>query len=189
MTQLEMASTVNSNKTLKNMALSLREEAATNRVFRDICHVFALRERTRQQITMQSLKATLDKEKFSFSKKQLEDVLKFMAKIGIGTLIYDKRGALAALKGIRVTLQSIGLTALGKKEDLERFSTPPQFYSLNVPESKPAKSVLNIINGRHPAALTLKFNNETVIFELPKGLTLQELTGVLKDLYSVSSAS
>lgn len=178
---------------VKNIVHALREEANQNPVFNSVCLVFSMRERTRQQITLPSLMQTMDKEKFSFTRAQLEGVLRFLSTLGIGSLAFDKSGKIFALKNIKITLQSIGLVSLSKKDGLDKFKAQPHFESLvadtaaKAPKSlkverTPAGPV-DVVDGRYPATLTIKINGSPVVFELPRGITLKELSIVLTQMY------
>lgn len=109
---------------------SLRKEAETNQVFNAICHIFAVRERARQQVTLSTLTVTVAREGYKFSKEDLQKALKFLADKGLGKLEKDAKGRIVALKNIAVTLQSIGKVALDKKETLEAFSPAFKFDRL-----------------------------------------------------------
>ena len=177
----------------RNLISALREEAAKNPVFNSVCLVFSMRERTRQQITIPSLMVTMDKEKFSFSKEELAKVLRFLSGLGIGTLEHDRSGKVTALKNIKVTLQSIGLSALSKKEGLDKFQAQPQFQSLVADQASkapvPTKTVQIPHAGttdntnRFPASLTVKIEGKPVVFDIPHGISLKDLSAVLQDLY------
>lgn len=178
---------ITSTKTVaKNLVSMLRQEAEKNKVFNSVCHVFAMRERTRQQVTIQSLQITMEKEKFTFTKPQLEGVLKFMATLGIGTLEYDRHGSVRALKNIRVTLQSIGLAALSRKESLDKFQAAPVFKSLVIDMEKPKVAAAAPLIGdqRFTASLSVNIYGKTLIFELPKGVSMQELSNILANIYA-----
>lgn len=177
----------------KNLISALREEAAKSPVFNSVCLVFSMRERTRQQITIPSLMVTMDKEKFSFSKEELGKVLRFLSSLGIGTLEYDRGGKVQALKNIKVTLQSIGLAALAKKEGLDKFHAQPQFQSLvanTASKAAPATKTVQLPTpgttdntNRFPASLTVKIEGKPVVFDIPHGISLKDLSAVLQDLY------
>ncbi len=177
----------------KQIVENLRMEASVDLAFNAVCTVFALRERARQQVTINSLMITMLKEGFKFSRPQYEKVLQFLASQGIGYLDYDMKGRMRALKGIKVTLQSIGMAALSKKDGLDTFTLAPMFSKLpvNPPVAVPKKEVVES-NGHkkptraersYPASLTVVFETETVSFIVPNGITSAQLGSLLSSLF------
>lgn len=169
-------------KNPKEISLRLREEANKNKVFHSICGIFALRERTRRQISIVNLIMVTRKEGFEFTRVQLEDVLKFLASLGIGRLDYAKKNRLRALKDIRVTLQSIGLAALAKQETLTKFNIPTEFMSLEKPviESKGIKEETMKVT------LLVELNpGHQVAFELPYSVSSRDVILLLSNLKGV----
>lgn len=116
----------------KDVVAMLRERANKSVAFNAMVHVFALRERTRQQITLANLFQVMLREGFRHTKLEYAKELEFMAALGIGKLEHDSKGRLRALKGIQVTLQSIGLAAAAKKDSLDRVTLIPTFTSLPI---------------------------------------------------------
>lgn len=116
----------------------LQKEASKNKAFSDVCTVFALRERARAQVTVNSLKATMDSKKYTYSKDDLRHVIARLAALGIGTLHKDSKGRVRALVNVKYTLQSIGLAAVGKQLNLSGFKKPNRFSKVLV--NTPLKS-------------------------------------------------
>lgn len=191
MTQTQAhTSPVKSN--MYNMVENLRKEAKNNPVFHTICKLFAARERARQQVTLSNLRLTTAKEGFNFTKQQHEQVLKFLASVGVGKLDIDTKGELRALKDIRFTLQSIGAAAIAKSEGLDKFKMQAQFNSLPTKDTQEkkystARAPLKAdVSGRYAAALVVRIDGQSVQFELPKGVTTKELGEILSTLYAKS---
>lgn len=116
-----------------NIAKALKQEANTNKPFADVCTVFAMRERTRSQVTVNNLQVVMESNKFNLDKNQCRQILEIFAKIGIGRLIKDSKGQTRALVDIKQTLQSIGLTAMGDTLNLKPFR-PQAKYTELLPE-------------------------------------------------------
>lgn len=157
--------------TSDKLVIALREEANKNPVFNTICRVLASRYRTRQQITMQALKATMKKQGLEFTKQQYEDVLKFMARVGIGHLDKGPRGRIRALKGIKVTLQSVGKAALAGQDQLNNFKSQVKFAK--VPQTFQAKAIKSDSN--YKVVFTIEMDSKSMKFEVPGGIKPNEL--------------
>ncbi len=186
----------------KAVVEALRTEAAKNPAFNAVCHIFALRERARQQVTINSLSITMAKEGFSVTKSQCEDIIKFMASIKLGTLDFDLKGRLRALKNIKVTLQSIGLAAISRKDDLEKYHLTPVFGTLPMPAvvTPPAEAIIKAqaikkqaeeeanrakrSERSYPASLVVTFETEQQTFNIPSGLTSKQLGTLLAELFN-----
>lgn len=180
-------------KTSNDLTKAIKVEAAKNPVFSAVCHIFALRERARQEITMSRLMYATAKEGYSFTKQQHADVLKFLASIGIGKLDIDARGNIKALRGIRVTLQSIGMAGVGDKVDLAKFEPSVKFNSIVPPKFSNGVGAVHVPvpppqtprgAPRHAANFTVFMDGKPVVFEVPKGVTTQELVNVLSAIFS-----
>lgn len=112
------------------MVQKLREFAGKSPAFSAMAHAFAMRERTRQQITIHSLIASMVKEGYNFTKDEYRQALTFMANLKLGNLERDRKGQVSALKGITYTLQSIGLASVSKKDSLAKNSVGTPFRQL-----------------------------------------------------------
>lgn len=186
-----------------NVITALRNRAASSPVFNAMAHVFALRKRTRQQITLANLMWVMKKEGFRYVDTQYTVELQFMAGIGLGKLHIDSKNRVKALKGIHVTLQSIGIAALLKQDSLEPFHPVNHFKSLKMEsgrlfESAPAKLDFNgfrkPLGAPRPASkeskpvalpesfqatLTLTIDGKAVTYDLIPGLTVLDLLALL----------
>lgn len=189
---------------------ALRKEAITNPVFNAVAHVFALRERARQQVTMAALRLRMGQEGFNHTKEDYSKVLKFLASLGFGTLEHDRSNNITALKNIRMTLQSIGLAAVGtKNEKLEAFNPQFDYQKLTLPKAtvlpqqptaktpppqvqdvKPAHKDTNIKPiSDFLASVVVEINGKPVVFPLPKGFTPKDLGDLLATCYSIRKTS
>ncbi len=113
-----MKTTTQETKFTKNIIRAIADRAKTSDVFNAMCHVFALRERTRQQITVSSLTLKMEKEGFKYTAKDYARELQFLADLGLGKMEL-KNGVPKVLSKITVNLQSIGKIAFGQAADLE----------------------------------------------------------------------
>lgn len=153
----------------EKLIMALRLEADKNQAFNAVCKVFADRERSRQQITVISLKAAMKKHGFDFAVEQYEEILKVLARAGIGHLDKSPKGRIRALKGIKVTLQSVGKAALSNGTQINNFR--PQVKFMKIPQA---------INGKKTAenykvSFTIELNAKSVVFEVPGGVQPDKL--------------
>lgn len=174
----------------------LRAEAAKDRTFNDICHVFSLRERARGQVTIAALQLTLIKEGFTHDKEEIRRVFKLMAGLGLGTLDLAPNKIIRGLKDIKVSLQSIGMSALDPAEQLEKFNQPVKYLDLPVPKpkSKPLPQAAQkapkvetskppVQTRRYKASIKITIDGKDLEFDLPKQVSMLELTFLLNGGY------
>lgn len=186
----------------------LRLEAKRNKVFKDMCYTFSIRERARDQVTLDNLVVSMRREGFKHSRFDYSEALKFLARLGLGTLKLGKKNEVIALTNVRYKLQSIGLAAIDTKEGLEKFKSrvvyddiakaPPIIADKpvdrhigrpNIPhrdnrEVSPVRAD-DIIKYQQQRRLTVpvNINGNLIDFDLPRALTQQELVEVLSKLY------
>lgn len=169
----------------KEVVQRLKNEAENNKVFKAVCHLFVNRERTRQQITMPTLRLAMAREGHYYDKEAYIAILKFMASLGLGTLDKDFSGDIRALKDIRFTLQSIGDAALSKGEMLQTFVPAPDFKDLPKEQTVvPLKSPRVEEASRYATSITVTLDGQPVSLPLPRGLTLMELGALLDSVFS-----
>lgn len=101
-----------------SMVQQLRDEAKRNQAFKDVCHMLAIRKRTRGRLTVTRLKQAMEEEGFNYSRSQYENILSFLGKLGLGVLSTSKRGKAKSLSNIKIKVQSIGAAALGQSPTL-----------------------------------------------------------------------
>lgn len=179
----------------KELVTKLREEATKNPCMNAVCHIFALRERARQTVTVNGLRVAMAREGFVFTRTQYEEVLKFLSSLGIGTLDFDLNQRIKALTQINVTLQSIGLTAVSKKSMFDKYVQTPIFNKLTErPEDFDKYDVYDKnetpvrTEPRYSATLIIKFEDKPVSFDLPKGLSAPELIALIAQWNAKKSA-
>lgn len=151
----------------------LRDEVRKNPVFNDVCHVFALRERARQQVTIGSLFSTMKKNGFHHTKEQYKGVIKALAALGFGRLEKDKNNNIVALKNVCITLQSIGRAALGSTGKLEANVPRPKFVDMPQTFIEKPKSAYKVI-------LTVLVEGTPIKIEVPTKVTESNLGELLK---------
>ena len=153
----------------------LKAAAAVDQVFNAACHLFAMRERSRREVTVASLTDSLNQEGFKASREAVEKVLGMMASFGIGHTVNDAKGQLRALKGIDVTLQSIGKTAIGNSV-IQKSKLKPQQAKLKRLQPTPGmpqtivKKSSKLSSKRTGAAVlkvTVELGKKKITFDLP----------------------
>lgn len=172
----------------KSVITKLRDEASKNPIFKAVCQGFAIRDRTRAQVTIASLTQKMMKEGFNYSRKDYVSVLKVLADLGFGRLEMSARGKVKSLKDIKITLQSIGRAAVSDSTVLTRANFSNKFKEL--PEEKAhAKTIAGKIGMTKPKAykaqLIVHFaKDEITTFTLPNGITEQQLGSFLARYYN-----
>lgn len=175
----------------KSVIQALQAQATKSPAFNAMCHVFAMRERTRQQVTIANLVMTMTKEGFKFTKQDYLEELKFLASIGIGNLAWNARNKITMLKNIKVTLQSIGMSGLAKASKLETIQIPPRFIklpaeastTLNFPVVKETAPPLKL-KANYKATLNVQHDGKQLVFELEKEIPVKDLLAFVSELYA-----
>lgn len=115
-----------------NIASKLQEEAKKNKTFEALCQIFSVRERTRKQLTLRTMLASLRLEGYDVKRADTARCFRFLAALGIGSLVEAANGQVEGLRDIRFSLHAIADTALkgsgGVKVDLKSVDnfTPSQ---------------------------------------------------------------
>ena len=168
---------------------ALKAEAAKNPVFNAVALVFAMRERARQQVTIGALSLRMAQEGYNFKRSDYQNVLRFLASIGIGTLELGEGNTPRALKNIRLTLQSIGEAALGSQPNVEKFQPAFEYQRVMAPIAQPLQTIVPAAVMAAPlkAALTVHIDGKPITFEMPQGLTAAQLGEMLAQMYTTNS--
>lgn len=129
----------------------LKQAAKINPVANAVFHVFASRERARNQVTVASLAKRMAAEGFNYPAAEYPPVLELLASLGFGHLVKNKAGQAVALKDVKVTLQSIGLAACGQAPKLQGFQPRRRFGKLrSVPRPAAQPRVLPVKEAARP---------------------------------------
>lgn len=180
-----------------NLIQRLMQEAATNPMSKAVFEGFALRIRTRAQVTVHSLTQKMQKEGFdNYASQDSVNVIKLLAQLRLGDLVLSPKGKVRAIKNIKVTLQSIGLAALGSKNALESAHFSNKFIPLQIPKpviekveksyakTKGPKVPMEKLDKRYEAELIVHFEDEVVTFKLVKGITPQQIGSFMARYYN-----
>jgi hypothetical protein len=174
----------------------IRTQAQMDVVFDNVCRLFANRQRSRQDITIQTLQLTTKAAGYNYSRDQHVGVLLFLSSIGVGEL-ERKNAKVVALRNIKYNLQSIGAVANLNKpapttvetfkpsyggkflEKLENRQTPPPV------EMKDQSRHAPLVQTSHPVTVTFDAGNG-----LPFTLTLPhgvDLAGLIAQIMMTAS--
>lgn len=159
----------------KELTQRIHGEAQKDPALNALCSLFALRERSRRQITLRNLTIVMIDEGFNFNKKDFEQCFMFLASLGVGTLDRDLKGNIRSLKNIRFSLQNLGLAALGRPQD----APVAAYVDTKKPLSNPPKSESVPSTGRN-IELKIEILGQTVYFLT----TAEKATKILLTLLS-----
>lgn len=180
-----------------DMVEALKKAAKASPPFDAVMHVFALRERARFNVTIDSLYETMKREGFLYDKgSELTPVLKTLANLGFGRLDLGSNGRVRALTDLRYSLQSMGQAACGGASSISAYRQRRRFKTLQkTPEAiKPLAQVhpLRRASDRvmaNPGAsrlvLTVLIGDKPINVEMPKALSPQEIATLVTRLSAV----
>lgn len=171
----------------------VKQEAAKNPAANAALYVFALRKRTRHQVTLTSLVSRMKAEGFeNFKAEDYAPLLKIMANAGFGKLATDAKGRVKGLKDINTTLQSIGAAAVSDVKGiamLDKASPRHRFGKLSVPTVKaPTKAVeapkapVQVERRaveRPGIGITISINGKTLSVPVPSNFTADEIASLV----------
>lgn len=178
----------------KQIIEALRKEASTNKCFNDVAHVFATRERARQQVTIAALRLRMEEEGFDYARSEYVKVLKFLASLHLGVLDTDEKGNVISLKSIKTTLQSIGAAAVQMTTNkLVDFTPAVHFKTLTSTETEesalqpPTVPSAQTPASHHPIPATPKYaveltayiEGKPITFRVPRSMSTDELGEIL----------
>lgn len=159
----------------------LREEAKKNPVASAVFHSFAMRQRARVDINLNTLVSKMQHEGFKFEKGDYIPVIKLLAELGFGTLKTGYNGRVLGLSDIRTTLQSIGKAACGDEAELEGFKPRNKFASLPVVRQAARTEV--VVNKEpelvKPLTVSMTIKGKPITLSLPPDLEPQEIAAII----------
>lgn len=183
---------------------ALRKHASINKCFNDVCHLFALRQRSRRNITVHGLKLAMTSAGFDYSRDELKDVLTFLSKQGIGTLQTSRSGMVKGLLDIRMTLQSIGEAAVSKQDQVQfkpnkapraKFDTlakeVEKVHKKTIIEEAPKAQVKVPVRkpAPYPTYLTILVEGKPMTIQGPTNITSENLTDLLVNFRKITPKS
>ncbi len=163
--------------TIENLVLGLKEKAAKDKVFNDICTVFATRERARFDVTVNGLTQRMKKDGFEYGPSELSPALRYLASLGLGQL-KTSGGKVIGLTEVKTTLQSIGSVALGQTNSLVKFHKRHQFHKLPAVMAQKAEHKLVMPRNAEPRLVDIK---PAKAAQKPLKLNLKPVEQVMKE--------
>ena len=88
----------------RELAIKLATEAEKNPTLEALCQVFAIRERTRKQLTLRTLLASLRSEGHKVERGDVARCIRFLAALGIGSLVESDTKQVEGLRDIKYSL-------------------------------------------------------------------------------------
>lgn len=173
---------------------TLKLEAATDDKFAKVCDMLAARERSRSQMTLKALDLRMKQHGHPLQEDDYRRVIKVLADLGFGTLETDSRKRPSALKGVKVSLASIGEVALGRARGFKSVRLRNRFYKLPLhavpvpaanrdPIQKPVLKTLSVTpSAKGIIGLTLVINNKPVNISVTENLTANEIATLVQCL-------
>lgn len=152
---------------------TLEQKAKSDAAFNAVCHVFALRERTRKQVMLNSLKVKMKKEGFDFSHEQYLEVIKFLASLGYGKLKHNRANRIVGLTEVRTKLQRIGEMALGKVQVPQVSTDAAPKVPVLIRKKQEKMAVIPTTNA--PATIIMTIGGKTVKIESSDGISAKDL--------------
>ncbi len=167
---------------------SLKKEAAGNPVASAVFHMFAARERARQTVTVGALDQRMKSEGFEFDREEYVKILKLLANMGLGKIEVNSKGRVTALKDVKMTLQSIGMAAIGEKMNLAALKQRNRFSQLEGRAESLAETA-NVIKPRDgsagagfPVSITVVVNGKPVNLRVPKEFNQKDIADLVVKL-------
>lgn len=161
---------------------TLKVEAKNNPTTDAVLHVWALRRRARQTVTLGALKQRMKAEGFNYDSAKYAEVLSLMAKLGFGRLVTDPKGRVRALTDVKVTLQSIGAAVCGSGQRLSDYKRRNRFRNLPATPvaSEPPKALPTIRPLTAPqVSLSINLNGKLVNIQVPSNMSAEEVAALV----------
>lgn len=165
----------------------LRERTKTNKAFDVIMHVFGLRERARSILTIDGLAQRMKANNFNFDYKDYVATFQFLAELGLGQLVTNSKGKVIALKGIKVSLQSMGKAACGQNIPLDNF-TKRNIYENIIPAAPVSKpEVLQKAEEDQQMSITIQVRDIPIMLKIPSRTSTHDLAVMIDTIRKLNT--
>lgn len=121
----------------KQLIETLKNETAKDPALSAVLHVFASRERARDQVTVSALAQRMTKEGFTYDNAEYVRILRLLAQLGVGRLDTSGTGKVRALKDVKITLQSLGMAGVGNSTSIEKLARRNRFQRIPIIQAAP----------------------------------------------------
>lgn len=163
----------------KNLIESLKREAETNRVAREVFIVFANRRRNSSMLTVKALKQYMSSMKFVNDQEHYERFIEFLADLGIGKIMKTSTGKTLGIKNITLSLVSLGKVAVNGDYELKNFNPKPYYQRIDIPKQVEKPAVIN----KPKIFLTVElFPGKRIDIPVPKDMDEGEIASIIKRL-------
>lgn len=169
---------MNQSTVLSSLQEIARSSEAANAVF----HLWAARKRARHQVTIHSLAQRMRQEGFNFTPQEYAQVIEKLGKLGLGNVEKDRRGRIRALKGVNLTLQSIGSVAVGGKKSLDKFSQRKSYQELVTKAQESVKAAVAHKPVEFSVLMTVVVNGKPINLNVPRNLSTEEIANLIERL-------
>lgn len=160
----------------------LRKEAAGNKAANALFHAFAVRQRARFRINMNTLVVKMKHEGYEYSSSDYAPVLKLMADLGFGSLDIDSKGRIKGLKDIKTTLQSIGKAACGEMGYLSPSKHRNRFLKIGTVQREAPKPTA--IKSLEEINISMSVGGKQVKVSMPGDLDPLEIARIIEGIQS-----
>lgn len=165
--------------TSQDVIETLRAQATSDPVTNAVLHMWALRKRSRNEVTINGLAAKMKKEGFKHGRDEYIPLLRLMSKLGLGKLQVNQKGRVTALKQVETTLQSLGRAVVDVKQPaaLRRMKKKNHFapIALNSETSQvKAPEVPAPIKKHPPTSITVQMGTKSLTFPIDPTVNEEE---------------
>lgn len=166
--------------TTSEAILKLKAEAANNPVAYAVFKMWSERKRTRHQVTVAALKQRMDSMGHNYTKGEYTHLLVILANLGFGKLVTGPKGRVIGIKGIDLTLQSMGSAAVsGSVKPGLKTQTPRNRFRKLATNEEVLNRVWDAPSIDSAIHLAFSINGKLVNIDVPKEFTAEELASLV----------
>ncbi len=160
---------------------TLRAQAASDPVTNAVLHMWALRKRSRNEVTVAALASRMKREGFKHGRDEYLPLLKLMSRLGLGRLHTNPRGRITGIKQVETTLQSLGKAVVDVKQPpaLRRNKKKNRFAAITLNSEVPAVKDPTPVKQREPISITVEMGDKTMTFPIGAMVTEEEEVGYM----------
>lgn len=122
--------------------VALQNHISVNPAMGAVMYVLSQRERDRKSLTIRGLLTKLKDLGFEYEKHEYQAVFKTLADLGIGKLVYTKRGRIFGLNEIAVPLKTLGQMVKNFPDFTNKIN---QLRKPKLPVDQPSKISLKLV--------------------------------------------
>ncbi len=155
---------------------TLKTKAIISPAFKDVCRVWAKRQRARHSVTLAGLSLAMAEAGYKYPDSDYKEILSMLAALKFGILERDKNGEPFAVRQVNVQLQSLGKFVLGLSDKIIPFPFRHMYKNeVVLPRlSDPTKGEVHLL---------LERNGKYIKVTLPSGMSDAEIADFVRRLY------